>query len=93
MSDVHRFSELKDAIPGLSDRMLSARLDELQTEGLVERRVTPRTPVLVEYHLTEKGMALIDVIQAISDWAVEWSDDSAHAADHRSLAARGTTAG
>ena len=83
MTDVHRFSDLKEAIPGLSDRMLSARLDELQKEGLIDRRVFPETPVRIEYHLTKKGMGLVNVMQAISDWAGEWSSDRSHAAKHR----------
>ncbi len=69
---VHRFSELRDAIPGLSDRMLADRLKELQAQELVERRVYPETPVRVEYHLTEKGCALADVLDAISIWAEAW---------------------
>jgi DNA-binding HxlR family transcriptional regulator len=83
MSDVHRFSDLTEVIPGLSDRMLSARLDELQSEGIVERRVFPETPVRIEYHLTAKGQALAGVIQTISDWAGEWVADQAHAVEHQ----------
>lgn len=79
-NDVHRFGELKAAIPGLSDRMLADRLKELQADGLVERVVYPETPVRVEYHLTEKGCALADVMEAVSAWADVWvplDDDSA----------------
>ena len=71
-SDLHRFGELKAAIPGLSDRMLADRLKELQADGLVERTVIPDTPVRVEYHLTEKGCSLADVMAAISIWAEVW---------------------
>lgn len=67
-----RFNELAQAIPGISDRMLSERLKELEAEGLVERIVVPETPVRIEYHLTEKGRALADVEAAISAWAEEW---------------------
>ena len=72
LSGVTHFSKLSAAIPELSDRMLAARLDELQREGIVERRVIPSTPVRVEYHLTEKGRALAPVIHAVSDWAYQW---------------------
>lgn len=71
-NDVHRFGELKAAIPGLSDRMLADRLKELQVDGLVQRVVFPETPVRVEYHLTEKGCALADVMAAVSAWAEDW---------------------
>ena len=64
-----RFATLRDAIPGITDRMLSERLQELEDEGLVERTVIPDTPVRVEYALTKKGKALAEAIGAISDWA------------------------
>ena len=72
LSGVTHFSELTAAIPELSDRMLAARLEELQREGIVERRVVPSTPVRIEYHLTAKGRALDPVIRAVSDWAYQW---------------------
>lgn len=72
MSGVLRFSDLAASIPGLSDRMLSERLKELETEGLVERTVIPETPVRIEYRLTEKGRALGNVMGAVSQWAHDW---------------------
>lgn len=71
-NDVHRFGDLKHSIPGLSDRMLADRLKELQVDGIVQRTVFPETPVRVEYHLTEKGCSLADVMAAISVWAESW---------------------
>jgi DNA-binding HxlR family transcriptional regulator len=72
LAGVTRFSDLTDAIPGLSDRLLSERLKEFEAEGIVERRVIPETPVRISYHLTEKGRALGTVVDALSDWAEEW---------------------
>ncbi|MCL4368314.1 MAG: helix-turn-helix transcriptional regulator [Actinobacteria bacterium] len=72
MSGVERFSDLVSAIPGLSDRMLSERLKDLESEGLVRRVVIPETPVRVEYHLTEKGRALGGVVEAVTAWAHDW---------------------
>ena len=69
---VSRFSDLTGTIPGLSDRMLSERLKELESEGLLVRLVIPETPVRIEYHLTEKGRALDFAIEAVSGWAEEW---------------------
>lgn len=69
-----RFTEIRDAIPEISDRMLSERLKELEAEGLVVRRVYAETPVRVEYKLTDKGRALEKVIAAIGDWADAWCE-------------------
>ncbi len=71
---VTRFTDLTHTVPGLSDRMLSERLKELEAEGIVERRVIPETPVRVEYLLTAKGHALSGVMDAVSAWATEWHD-------------------
>jgi DNA-binding HxlR family transcriptional regulator len=67
-----RFATLRDAIPDITDRMLSERLQELEQEGIVERTVVPLTPVRVEYALTKKGRALSAAIEAISEWAHKW---------------------
>ena len=67
-----RYHELRDAIPDISDRMLSERLRELEHEGVIERVVVPETPVRVEYDLTEKGRALEPVVRAIATWAERW---------------------
>ena len=67
-----RFSDIAGVIPGLSDRLLSERLKELEAEGIVARTVFPEMPVRIEYALTEKGHALEGVIAAVSDWAETW---------------------
>jgi DNA-binding HxlR family transcriptional regulator len=72
-----RFATLRDAIPDITDRMLSERLQELEQKGIVERTVVPETPVRVEYSLTKKGRALASAIDAISDWAHKWGEASA----------------
>src|SRR3954464_3387788 len=69
-----RFATLRDAIPEITDRMLSERLQELEQEGIVERTVGPETPVRVEYSLTRKGRALTTAIDAIADWAHKWAE-------------------
>src|SRR5688572_32361689 len=68
-----RYSDLKAAVPDISDRMLSERLKELETEGIVRRIVTPATPVRVEYELTDKGRALDEPLRALEQWASEWT--------------------
>jgi DNA-binding HxlR family transcriptional regulator len=72
LGGAERFSELTETIPGLSDRMLSERLKELEAEGIVTRTVIPATPVRIEYHLTEMGRDLSAVVQAASAWADKW---------------------
>ena len=67
-----RFGHLVHAIEGLSERMLSERLKELEARGLVERRVVPGAPVRIEYALTEKGRDLQEAIAAIQRWAERW---------------------
>lgn len=67
-----RFCEMTAIVEGLSDRVLSDRLRELESEGVVERVVYPQIPVRVEYHLTEKGRDLRPVVLAIHDWAEKW---------------------
>lgn len=79
-----RFGELAAAIPGISDRMLSERLKELEAAGIVVRHVYPLTPVRIEYRLTPKGEALASVIQAISDWSLDWLVPPAELDRHRS---------
>jgi DNA-binding HxlR family transcriptional regulator len=69
-----RFATLRDAIPDITDRMLSDRLQELEAEGIVARTVVPETPVRVEYALTKKGRSLVTAIDAIADWAHKWVD-------------------
>jgi DNA-binding HxlR family transcriptional regulator len=64
-----RFATLRDAIPDITDRMLSERLQELEEEDLVERTVLPETPVRVEYSLTRKGKGLAEAVHSLANWA------------------------
>ena len=72
MDGPRRFCELTATVEGLSDRVLSDRLRELEVEGIVERNVYPQIPVRVEYRLTEKGRDLKAVVQDIHTWAEKW---------------------
>lgn len=68
-----RFAELARAVPGLSDRLLSQRLRELEEEGLVERAVESGAPVRVTYSLTQKGAELQPAISELKSWARRWN--------------------
>lgn len=63
-----RFSELRAGLDAMGDRMLSERLKELESRGLVSRRVEPGPPVRVAYELTEVGRGFRDVALALSGW-------------------------
>jgi DNA-binding HxlR family transcriptional regulator len=69
-----RFGELSRAVPGVSDRLLSTRLRELEDEGLVGRDVEAWGPVKVTYSLTEKGADLGPVIHELKQWAGRWHE-------------------
>jgi DNA-binding HxlR family transcriptional regulator len=72
MDGAVRFGDVAAAVPGISDRMLSERLKELEAEGLVTRAVYAEHPVRIEYRLTAKGQDLGEVMDAIAAWAHRW---------------------
>ncbi|MBB4692360.1 winged helix-turn-helix transcriptional regulator [Paractinoplanes abujensis] len=67
---VHRYGELRRGTPGISEKMLTQRLRELESDGLITRRDLGTTPPHVEYELTDEGRTLIPVLQALYDWGV-----------------------
>jgi DNA-binding HxlR family transcriptional regulator len=69
----HYFAELTAAVPGVSDRLLSRRLRELEAEGLVERSVHAGAPARVSYALTTKGRALEPALHELRTWARRWN--------------------
>ena len=67
-----RFSEYRELVSGVSDRMLSVRLRELETEELLTRTVIPTTPVQIRYTLTQRGAELIQGLQPLVTWGNRW---------------------
>jgi DNA-binding HxlR family transcriptional regulator len=65
------FAELKRAVRGISDSVLSERLVELVGAGLVQRTVDAGPPVAVTYQATEAGQALVPALEALTSWAAE----------------------
>ena len=65
-----RFGEINAQIDGLSDRLLSQRLKQLEAAGLVQRMVIPTTPVQIRYELSERGLRLITALQPIVQFGV-----------------------
>lgn len=66
-----RFSELKRGVDGISQRMLTLTLRNLERDGLVSRTVTPSIPPRVDYELTEMGHSLAEPVQALGTWAFQ----------------------
>jgi DNA-binding HxlR family transcriptional regulator len=71
-SGASRYCEIREAIPGLSDRLLSERLRELEAEGIITRRVLPEMPPAVRYSLSQKGKGLAPVFAALADWSDQY---------------------
>lgn len=67
-----RFNELLGAVPGMSDRLLTERLRELEAEKLISREVLPGSPVRVSYALTCAGAELQVALDALGHWAERW---------------------
>jgi DNA-binding HxlR family transcriptional regulator len=67
-----RFCELERSLEGISPRTLSLRLRALEEEGVVERQTFPEVPPRVEYALTEKGRALVPIIETMRVYGREW---------------------
>lgn len=67
-----RFTEFLNANPGMSTKMLSRRLKELQQAGLLDKAIINKTPMLIEYHLTPRRLALNKVIYELSVFSIEY---------------------
>jgi len=67
-----RFCELERALEGISPRTLSLRLRALEEEGIVARSTFPEVPPRVEYSLTEKGLALIPLVDSMRAYGSRW---------------------
>ncbi len=72
-----RFSEIKRSMPDLTPKVLTERLKELESEGLIEKRVDTSTiPVKSEYRLTEASKELMVIIQDLKMWSLKWKVDN-----------------
>jgi DNA-binding HxlR family transcriptional regulator len=70
-----RFCELERSLEGISPRTLSLRLRALEEEGIVERQTFPEVPPRVEYALTEKGRALVPLVESMRVYGREWLNE------------------
>ena len=76
-----RFCELERSLAGISPRTLSLRLRALEEEGIVVRQTYPEVPPRVEYALTEKGRALLPIVETMRVYGREWLGDSGEAVE------------
>lgn len=68
-----RYSEIKRGLSGITPKILSLRLRELEKEGLLKRRVDARTfPIKSEYSLTERGTDFVKIIKDMKEWGLKW---------------------
>ena len=68
-----RFGELRNAIPGISDNLLSERLKQLEDDGIVRRSLHDERPIRIDYALTEAGRGLEVAIGALGEWAERYT--------------------
>jgi len=67
-----RFNKFLESIEGINPKTLSARLREMERNGIIERRIYPGTPVKIEYSITKKGMALDPVLEAMAAFSMKY---------------------
>ena len=63
-----RFAEVRDLLPGVSEKVLTAQLRKLEQDGVLRRHITPSVPPRVDYELTAAGWELIPIMQSMCDW-------------------------
>lgn len=68
------FNELRRSIPGISQKVLSSNLKEMETAGLVDRKVIPETPIRTEYSLSELGLSLMPIIDQMVEWGSSYQE-------------------
>lgn len=90
---VYRFGELRKAIPGITQHMLSAQLRELEADGLIERTVFAEVPPRVEYAITPKARGLGPTMEALTAWWNEYGNSVPAKPNSRGRKAKATNLG
>jgi DNA-binding HxlR family transcriptional regulator len=72
-----RYNELRRQIPGVTQRMLTLQLRELEQDGIIDRKIFPVVPPHVEYSLTSRGKSLLTVIEAMHKWGEKFERETA----------------
>lgn len=71
-TEAKRFNELQRLLPGVTQRMLTRQLRELESDGIVNRKIYQQSPPKVEYSLTQFGMTLSPILEALHNWGQEY---------------------
>lgn len=74
--NIMRYNELKKSLNGITHKMLSNQLKELESDGLIVRHEYPQVPPKVEYYLSEKGKSLMPALHELCKWGVEHIKDT-----------------
>lgn len=74
MTGTKRFSELKRSVSGITQKMLTQQLRELESDGIINRTVYPVVPPKVEYSLTDTGKTLQPILDAMRDWGIGYKE-------------------
>ena len=72
--EVYRFSELKRLVPQITQKMLTQQLRELESDGLIHRKVYAQVPPKVEYSLTELGKSFLPILRAMHKWGASYTN-------------------
>lgn len=72
---INRFGELHRKLPGISKRMLTDHLRELERDGVLHREVFPQVPPKVIYSLTERGESLSPIFKAMEEWGIQYGEE------------------
>lgn len=80
-----RFNELQRTITGISSKVLASELRELELNGFVKRNVLPKTPVVIEYELTDYALTLQNVLETLSNWGASHREKIRQELKERSL--------
>lgn len=81
----NRFSELKRQLPGITQKMLTQQLRELEVEDIIMRKVYPQVPPKVEYSITEYGKSLEPILEAMHEWGVKHTLHKLHKINHSNM--------
>ncbi|KXS40212.1 MAG: MarR family transcriptional regulator [Methanolobus sp. T82-4] len=73
--EILRFNSLQQTLPGISPKMLTKQLRELEEDGIVKREMYPEIPPRVEYSLTDFGRTIIPVLEALAQWGFEYMEN------------------
>ncbi len=88
-----KYSELRDHSPGMPARLLAARLQTLTARGFIERRIYSQHPLRADYHLTDRGLSLAPVLEAMANWGLEHEFTRAERTPMKKRIARGIADG